>query len=66
MPLLHVVALRFKEGITDEEIENHFKTEVNLKERMPGWFRSPQAKQRLLACLLCVSLLCSGAEPHPT
>jgi hypothetical protein len=35
MPLLHIVALNFKADYTEEQIVEHFRKEVNLKERMP-------------------------------
>ncbi len=39
-PLLHLVALRFKPHLSDEEITRHFETEVNLKARMPDLVHS--------------------------
>lgn len=33
--ILHIVALRFKEEFTEEQIARHFIEEVNLKVRMP-------------------------------
>jgi hypothetical protein len=35
MPLLHIVALAFKAEYSEEQIAEHFRTEVNLKVRMP-------------------------------
>ncbi len=35
MPLLHIVALRFKAEFSKERIAQHFEEEVNLKGRMP-------------------------------
>jgi hypothetical protein len=39
-PLLHVVALRFREDLDDEAITRHFVNEVNLKARMPDLVQS--------------------------
>ena len=35
MPLLHVVALRFKAHLSEADIITHMETEVALKRRMP-------------------------------
>lgn len=35
MPLLHIVALRFKPEFSKERIAQHFEEEVALKKRMP-------------------------------
>eukprot|EP01006_Ploeotia_vitrea_P020492 TRINITY_DN52785_c0_g1_i1.p2 TRINITY_DN52785_c0_g1~~TRINITY_DN52785_c0_g1_i1.p2 ORF type:complete len:104 (-),score=3.89 TRINITY_DN52785_c0_g1_i1:945-1256(-) len=35
MVLLHIVHLKFNEGVTDEQIADHFKNDARLKERMP-------------------------------
>ena len=40
MPLLHIVALRFRDDLTDEQIIAHFNTEVRLQNRMPDLVQS--------------------------
>eukprot|EP00045_Choanoeca_perplexa_P019290 m.294003 g.294003 ORF g.294003 m.294003 type:complete len:104 (+) comp36321_c0_seq1:3-314(+) len=35
MVLLHIVGLKFNDGITEETIKHHFEEEVALKKRMP-------------------------------
>lgn len=35
MPILHIVALKFKAEFSDEAVEKHFKEDARLKERCP-------------------------------
>jgi len=35
MPVIHIVALKFKADLSDEDVDKHFKEDARLKERMP-------------------------------